>query len=307
MSARRLRVRIPIGTALVLLVFAITAYDAHGGAVRLGSFIAAALGAVALFEYERMVGLDRKAVGRTALAAGTLVLFARAAWDVVATGSAPLWVFGVACAAPFVASVLVRRRSQVVISDLHDLAIATLGLLIVVFPMLCLIEIGTFIPARFSERACSFFSFGGDLITEKGVGSWLLLATLFTSKLNDIGGYLVGSMVGRTPLAPGVSPKKSIEGSVAGLVLGTFCAWWTFTHFCPTAGVLSPGRALAFGVIVSIATQLGDLGESLIKRASGVKDSAALIPAFGGVFDLVDSFILAAPAGYTLLRLWNNA
>jgi phosphatidate cytidylyltransferase len=55
---------------------------------------------------------------------------------------------------------------------------------------------------------------------------------------------------------------------------------------------------------VSIATQIGDLCESLIKRSAGVKDSSVLIPAFGGIFDLIDSFILAAPAGYTLLWSW---
>jgi phosphatidate cytidylyltransferase len=81
-------------------------------------------------------------------------------------------------------------------------------------------------------------------------------------------------------------------------VLGSCAA---FAWFCPTAGVLTIPQAVAFGVVVSVMSQAGDLCESLIKRSAGVKDSGAVIPAFGGILDLVDSFILAAPAGYTLL------
>jgi phosphatidate cytidylyltransferase len=189
--------------------------------------------------------------------------------------------------------------------DARVLGAALLGLVLVVLPVLTLVEIGYFTPSgAHPARSCGFFSSEVRPITEKNVGPWLLLATILVSKLNDIGGYLVGSLVGRTPLAPGVSPKKSVEGAVAGLALGMLGAVAAFQWFCPTAGLLSVAQAAAFGLIVSCATQVGDLAESLIKRAYGVKDSAALIPAFGGILDLLDSFILAAPTGYTLLWLW---
>ena len=106
--------------------------------------------------------------------------------------------------------------------------------------------------------------------------------------------------MGRTRLAVGISPKKSVEGAVAGLLLGVIGAVVGFAWL----GLLGVTNAIAFGVLVSMSSQCGDLLESLIKRSAGVKDSGALIPAFGGILDLLDSFILAAPAGYTLLWLW---
>jgi CDP-diglyceride synthetase len=200
--------------------------------------------------------------------------------------------------------VVARRRGAVVPSDARDLGLAVLGILVVVLPVLCLVEIGYLTPGRgFQDRSCGLLSPGGP-VTARGAGPWLLLVTILVSKLNDIGGYLVGSLVGRHPLAPGVSPKKSVEGAVAGLGLGIAGALVAFTWFCPTAGLLTAGQAVTFGLLVSAATQFGDLLESLIKRSCGIKDSGALIPAFGGILDLLDSFILAAPTGYTLLRAW---
>jgi CDP-diglyceride synthetase len=306
LSARRLRVRLSLGLLLVVAVVWISARDSHSE-FRIGSLIAAALGAVALVEYTRIV--PRSAAGQAALFAGCAVLFWRTLSELVnARGPHPglfcVW-FGLACAAPILAAIVSRRTTQVVPEDARNLAFALLGLLLVVFPMLCLIEIGYLVPGRgFLPRPCAFLADASRPISEKGIGPWFLLTTIFTCKLNDIGGYLVGSFVGRTRLAPAISPKKSVEGSVAGLTLGVLGAWSAFYWFCPTAGVLSQLHAVLFGVVLSVATQASDLCESLIKRAAGVKDSGTILPAFGGILDLVDSFILAAPAGYTLLWLW---
>jgi phosphatidate cytidylyltransferase len=184
---------------------------------------------------------------------------------------------------------------------------AVLGLVLVVFPMLALVEIGYLVPREgFTERSCPFFSLLERPISEKSVGPWLLLVTIFACKLNDIGGYLVGSLVGRIRLAPAISPNKSVEGSLAGFALGLLGSYAAFTWFCPTAGIITTWQAVVFGIVLAVTTQAGDLCESLIKRSAGVKDSGAVIPAFGGILDLVDSFILAAPAGYTLLWCWTR-
>jgi phosphatidate cytidylyltransferase len=72
------------------------------------------------------------------------------------------------------------------------------------------------------------------------------------------------------------------------------------------SAVLPPQRALILGVALAVATQVGDLFESAFKRSMNVKDSGALLPAFGGMLDLIDSFIFAAPLGYTLAGAWIN-
>jgi CDP-diglyceride synthetase len=296
---------------LVIAVVAITAHDARGGAVRASPAVGAVLGSIALVEYARMTALRATAAGRAAVVAGIAALSWRTVADVVTAVPPPAGAFiafaGLACAAPVVAAVVAGRARPVGPADARDAAAGVLGVAIVVLPVLALVEIGYLVPAGgFSPRTCGLFSSPGREITEETVGPWLLLVTILVSKLNDIGGYLVGSLVGRRSLAPGISPNKSIEGAVAGLALGVAGSLAAFVWLCPVAGLLSVPLAATFGLVVSVAAQLGDLFESLIKRSCGVKDSAALIPAFGGIFDLLDSFILAAPAGYTLLWWWKS-
>jgi phosphatidate cytidylyltransferase len=117
-----------------------------------------------------------------------------------------------------------------------------------------------------------------------------------TVKVGDIGAYTVGSIFGRHPLVPRLSPKKSWEGLVGGLASGTGAAMligclWGGLDWLPM---------LIFGLVVGAAGVLGDLAESLLKRACGVKDSGP-IPGFGGVLDILDSILGAAPIAYLLL------
>jgi phosphatidate cytidylyltransferase len=302
-SGRRLRVRLSIGAVLIAVVIAITGFDATSS-FKIGSIVLAILGTVGLVEFFRMLpaaGASR--AGKAALVCGSAALFWRPVADLAGL-EPPMGffcvAFGIACAAPALAMLALRRSSPVAPDDARDLALALLGLLMVAFPVLCLIEIGRFEPrGPYLAPKLPFFSSRPGAGTEEGIGAWLLLVTIFTCKLNDIGGYLVGSMVGRTRLAEGISPKKSVEGAVAGLVLGVLGAIAGFSLL----GSFDLVRVVIFGVVVSLASQAGDLCESLIKRSAGVKDSGAVLPAFGGILDLLDSFILAAPAGYTLLWL----
>jgi phosphatidate cytidylyltransferase len=126
-------------------------------------------------------------------------------------------------------------------------------------------------------------------------GSDLLLLAMLCVTLSDTFAYYVGSAFGAHPLAPVISPKKTWEGAVGGVAGGVLAAliahFWFFRR-------LPLAHALVLGVLLSVAGILGDLAESAVKRAAGVKDSSALLPGHGGVLDRVDSLLVAAPVLY---------
>ena len=114
----------------------------------------------------------------------------------------------------------------------------------------------------------------------------------------DTAAFIVGRLAGRLPLAPRVSPKKTVEGGVAGLVAAGLLA----AALSSWIGLDLPASILV-GLIVGVFAQMGDLAESLAKRAAVVKDSGTLFPGHGGLLDRVDSLIFAAPALYYVLSL----
>lgn len=130
-------------------------------------------------------------------------------------------------------------------------------------------------------------------------GEAFLFMTLVSVWCMDTAAYGVGRAFGRRPLAPVLSPKKTWEGAAAGFAaaLGV-CA--LFSRFA-LKGALPLPWALAVGAVIGATGQLSDLAESMVKRDAGVKDSGALLPGHGGVFDRFDSFILCAPAVYYFL------
>jgi phosphatidate cytidylyltransferase len=125
-----------------------------------------------------------------------------------------------------------------------------------------------------------------DLGAERG---WVLLLILAVWSY-DTGAYLVGKNVGRTKFLTHISPSKTVEGLVGGVVAATIV-----TGLMLWALGEAPVHALVLGPITALAAQAGDLAESVIKRAAGAKDSGTLIPGHGGVLDRVDSFLFAAP------------
>jgi phosphatidate cytidylyltransferase len=129
-------------------------------------------------------------------------------------------------------------------------------------------------------------------------GSGLLSLVLLATKLGDIGAYLIGIRFGKTPLMPRISPNKSVEGSIGGLlfsVLGAFVCK-TFTEF-------SYSHLLFIGILLGILGQLGDLSESLMKRDCQVKDSGNILPGMGGILDQLDSLLFTAPVFYFYLSI----
>ena len=127
-------------------------------------------------------------------------------------------------------------------------------------------------------------------------GFWVM-ALLVLSWVCDSSAFFVGRAYGRARLAPAISPNKSVEGAVAGLVapglVGLIVA--------PLLG-LSPLVLGGYGLVIAVGTIVGDLIESLIKRQTGVKDSGVLIPGHGGLLDRMDSLLLCAPLAVLYLR-----
>jgi phosphatidate cytidylyltransferase len=129
----------------------------------------------------------------------------------------------------------------------------------------------------------------------EGVGAQLVLFLLWVVWISDAAAYFVGTRFGRRPLAPGISPKKTLEGTVAGLVGAVLAAWAGKVWFMESL----PGRdAVILGILMGGFALAGDLCESLLKRGSEVKDSAALLPGHGGMLDRTDSLLFTAPILY---------
>lgn len=129
-------------------------------------------------------------------------------------------------------------------------------------------------------------------------GPWLVVLCLIIVWAGDIAAFYYGSRWGRSKLAKSISPNKTVEGSVAGLIAGLIVAalWSLWVH--GTVGV----RVLTLAIVIAAAAQMGDLVESLFKRGAGVKDSGTLFPGHGGVMDRLDALFFAAPAAW--ITIW---
>jgi phosphatidate cytidylyltransferase len=122
-------------------------------------------------------------------------------------------------------------------------------------------------------------------------GAWVLL-TMLLAWGSDTAAYFVGRKFGTTPFSPRISPKKTLEGSAAGLCASVVGAA-IMSIFLPSLPVLD---AIALGVLAGTAGQAGDLFISVLKRSSGVKDSGGILPGHGGILDRVDALAFTAPA-----------
>jgi phosphatidate cytidylyltransferase len=126
-----------------------------------------------------------------------------------------------------------------------------------------------------------------------------LFLLMLTVMVSDTMQYYTGRAFGRRPLAPAVSPKKTIEGAIGGFVFGTALfagvgVWWLPSMPLPLR--------IALGLTLVALGIAGDLFESMLKRSAGVKDSSTLIPGHGGVLDRIDALLFAAPVYYVVLR-----
>jgi phosphatidate cytidylyltransferase len=140
----------------------------------------------------------------------------------------------------------------------------------------------------------------GLLVAIQALQGWpaslLLLGTIVVS---DSSQYYVGRLFGRRPLAPSISPKKTIEGAVGGLICATAFMILAGAKMLPFSGY---GPLFVLGLLVAGLGICGDLFESRLKRTAGVKDSSSLIPGHGGVLDRIDALLFAVPPFYLYVR-----
>jgi phosphatidate cytidylyltransferase len=137
-------------------------------------------------------------------------------------------------------------------------------------------------------------------------GEWWVLQVLPTVWLADTGAYFVGRKYGRHKLSPRLSPKKSWEGYLAGVVTAIVGGYLLAEVWAIGAGpgtALTPVRGAFLGLVLAVLTPLGDLGESMVKRQVGVKDSGDLLRGHGGVFDRIDSWLWGVVIGYYLVTI----
>lgn len=201
-------------------------------------------------------------------------------WYVQTTAAAVVWLTS-----------LFIGREELIIAALVFWFLICLGRLALMYPKTSLIEANfNLLAVLYTVVLLSHLYFLRRL--PRGI-EWTFL-TIFLVWATDTGAYLIGRQFGRHPLAPQVSPKKTVEGSIGGLIFSITVAivYW----------YLIGGASLiiyaVLGILIGISAQVGDLFESALKRSAGVKDSGNLIPGHGGILDRFDSLIFALPLVY---------
>ena len=237
---------------------------------------ASAVSAVSFDEYLRMalpVTADDRALGLRAVAVivGTAIVVLPSVFD-----PGTVWPPLLAASALVLALAVLARAPQLEHAGKH-FAVVLSGLVYVPFLM-------SHLP----------------LLKSSGKPHWLVV-TLCTAFFADTVAYFFGRMWGKHKLYPAVSPKKTWEGSVGGVVGSVLAtvgigALWTLPE-------LAIGPAIALGIVASICGQAGDLVESMIKRTFGVKDSGAILPGHGGMLDRIDALLFVSPIVYYFI-LW---
>ncbi|MBI3320199.1 MAG: CDP-archaeol synthase, partial [Candidatus Omnitrophica bacterium] len=130
-------------------------------------------------------------------------------------------------------------------------------------------------------------------------GAWLVLFLILVTKMGDAGAFVVGRLMGRHTLMERISPRKTVEGFLGGVLVSAATAALAAPMVSRLNGSLCSGFGL--GLFLGFCGQLGDLAESLIKRDCQVKDSGQLFPGLGGVLDILDSLLFTAPLFYGFL------
>ena len=134
-------------------------------------------------------------------------------------------------------------------------------------------------------------------------GMAALVSLLLITKFSDAGAYFAGRSLGRHKLAPVISPGKTVEGAIGGVVAACLASWVFFQFIVPLMVPAPPPRtplwgSLVYGLLIAVAGIVGDLAESLVKRDLGRKDSSRWLPGLGGVLDILDSVLVSAPPAF---------
>jgi phosphatidate cytidylyltransferase len=134
------------------------------------------------------------------------------------------------------------------------------------------------------------------------IGQYYVLYLVAVTKFSDMGAYLVGSRIGRHQMIPHISPAKTWEGFAGSLVFAVLGSFLILLLLPTQLAALDHFHATILGLLLGFAAVVGDLGESIIKRSAGVKDSGSVLPGIGGMLDLIDSLLFTAPLLFFYLR-----
>jgi len=231
-------------------------------------------------------------------------------------GSTSLMLYGIIAGLVYNTVSFLTVQSPISVLPQHFFLFSFYVLIVVFFIMQLLRRDGSSPIYNFSGTIAGiiyvawFFGFVAQITYFEGTGHrgyLYFVMTILVTKGTDVAAYLIGSLIGRTPLAPRVSPNKTVEGAAAGLVAGILvglaCALWL-----PLPRPLALWQGALAGAVLSVVGQFGDIAESVLKRDAGVKDSGARLPGLGGILDVVDSMLFATPLMYFLMKfgmMWN--
>ncbi|MEQ1852025.1 MAG: phosphatidate cytidylyltransferase [Chthoniobacteraceae bacterium] len=171
---------------------------------------------------------------------------------------------------------------------LQTMALTLFGLLYIVWPFSFVTKI-VYLPPRVDGHV---------------TGHFYVLFLLLVTKFSDMGAYITGSLIGRHPLVPHISPKKTWEGFFGALAFSVGGGCGLLAVLPDRLGRLNYADAVMLGLVLGFAAIVGDLAESLVKRSCKVKDSGRFLPGIGGALDLIDSILFTAPVMFFYLRFF---
>ena len=159
-----------------------------------------------------------------------------------------------------------------------------------------------YVPWMFSFLTKIIFLSPRNPLDGHVTGQWYVLWLVVVTKFSDMGAYVTGSLIGKHPLIPHISPKKTWEGFFGALAFSTGGACGLLAIMPGKLPLLSQFDAVVLGLILGFAAIIGDLAESILKRNCDVKDSGRMLPGIGGTLDLIDSILFTAPLLFFYLR-----
>jgi phosphatidate cytidylyltransferase len=133
-------------------------------------------------------------------------------------------------------------------------------------------------------------------------GQWYVLYLVAVTKFSDMGAYVFGSLFGKHPFAPHISPKKTWEGLFGALFSSLLCSFWMYALVPEKLSAFRFDDIVFLGLLLGFAAVVGDLAESIVKRGAHTKDSSAMLPGIGGTLDLIDSILFTAPILFFYMR-----
>ncbi len=133
-------------------------------------------------------------------------------------------------------------------------------------------------------------------------GQYYVLYLVAVTKFSDMGAYVFGSLFGRHPFAPHISPKKTWEGFAGALISSLLCSYWMYALLPQKLSAFRIGDLTILGLLLGFAAVVGDLAESIVKRGAHTKDSSSMLPGIGGTLDLIDSILFTAPLLFFYMR-----